>query len=348
VLKFHLIDYDRAPWQLLDQFEDRNVFQLQQWIAFLADTQNATPVLAELRDGTSSLGFFTGLVFRRMGMRILGSSFPGWTTPYIGFNLCPGVLRIDALRALETFAFGELNCMHLEICDRQFAPEDGKGQGFTCDWYQSYETDLTLSEEQLFNQMDSACRRCIRKAEKSGLQIEQASDMKFADEYFEQLKDVFAKQNLVPTYGLDRVQKLIEHLLPTGQLLLLRARDAQGNCIGTGIYPGFNKVASFWGNASFRSSQNLRPNESLHWYAMRYWKKRGARIFDWGGGGEYKEKYGVRPISIPWFRKSRYGFIETLRQGAKGIFEWKQQVLGKLKRSPKEPSKIKSAEVAGE
>lgn len=348
MLKFHALDFDRAPWELLDKFEDRNVFQTQQWIAFLADTQKATPVLAELRDGESGLGFFTGLISRKMGIRILGSSFPGWTTPYIGFNLRPGVPRIEALTALEAFAFSELKCLHLEICDRQFALDDGKGLGFVSGSYETYETDLTLTEEQLFSQMDSPCRRCIRKAEKSGVQIEQAQDIDFAAEYFAQLQDVFAKQNLVPTYGIDRVQKLIEHLLPTGHLLLLRARDSEGNCIGTGIYPGFNRVASFWGNASFRASQNLRPNEMLHWSAMRYWKKHGVQIFDWGGGGEYKEKYGVRHVFIPWLRKSRYGFIEPLRRGAKGLFDMKQQVLGKLKRSANKPAKGKVAEVASE
>jgi hypothetical protein len=347
VLKFHPIDFDHAPWEKLDQFEDRNVFQSRQWINFLANTQKATPVLGELRDGADSLGFFTGLIVRRMGMRILGSSFPGWTTPYIGFNLRPRIPRIDALRALEAFAFSDLKCLHIEICDRQFATDDGKTLGFLSNAYESFETDLTLSEEELFNRMDSPCRRCIRKAEKSGVKIEQAHDKEFAAEYFEQLKDVFAKQNLVPTYGLHRVTKLIECLLPTGNLLLLRARDSEGNCIGTGIYPGFNKVASFWGNASFRASQHLRPNEILHWSAMRYWKKRGVQIFDWGGGGAYKLKYGVRPIAIPWLRKSRYGFIEPLRQGAKGIFDIKQHVLGRLKGSNK-PAKEKVVEVASE
>jgi len=74
----------------------------------------------------------------------------------------------------------------------------------------------------------------------------------------------------VPTYGVDRVRALIRNLHPTGRLLLLRARDPEGKGIATGIYPGMNDVAQFWGNASFRSGQQWRPNETLHWYAMRY------------------------------------------------------------------------------
>ncbi len=74
------------------------------------------------------------------------------------------------------------------------------------EYYASYRTDLTKSEDELFNGMDSACRRCVRKAEKSGVVIEEAHDPAFANEYYEQLKDVFSKQGLVPTYDLERVR----------------------------------------------------------------------------------------------------------------------------------------------
>jgi hypothetical protein len=187
-----------------------------------------------------------------------------------------------------------------------------------------------LSEEELFHGMDSACRRCIRKAEKSGVVIEEAHDLTFADEYHEQLRDVFAKQGLVPTYGVDRVRALIQHMEPTGRILLVRARDPEGRCIATGIFPGFNKIAEFWGNASFRSSQHLRPNEAIQWYVMRYWKRRGVEIYDWGGEGTYKEKYGCSLHRIPWFTKSRYSFLSKLRSEARKMFARKQRLLGWL------------------
>jgi hypothetical protein len=99
-------------------------------------------------------------------------------------------------------------------------------------------------------------------------------------------------------------------------LLLLRARDKNGVCIATAIYPGMNQVAHMWGNASVRAELHQRPNEALHWRAMLHWKNRGARLFDWGGGGTYKEKYGVEPFTLPWFRKSRFGIFELLRNSA--------------------------------
>ena len=328
-MKLYPIDINSVDWKRLDSFADRTVFQTREWLRFVGESQSAEPVVAELRQGNQILGYFSGLTFSKFGMKILGSSFPGWTTPYIGFNLVAGVSRREALEALETFAWEGLKCLHMEVSDPNFNDGDGEG-GFATEYYASYRTDLTRSEEELFNGMESACRRCIRKAEKSGLKIEEAHDLAFADEYYEQLKDVFAKQGLVPTYTVERVRSLVRNLEPGGNILLIRARDPEGKCVATGIYPGFNQIAEFWGNASFRAYQSLRPNEACHWYAMRYWKNRGVTIFDWGGEGTYKEKYGCTPYRVPWFTKSRYQILGTLRNEARNMFARKQKLLGWL------------------
>lgn len=285
---------------------------------------------AELREGASVLGYFCGLVFARFGVRILGSPFPGWTTSYMGFALESDVPRWMALQALERFAFKELGCLHFEVVDRYLTVDDGQRAGLPCRLTRSYETDLRQSEESLFSSMKGACRRCIRKAAREGVVIEEAKDEGFAVEFHDQLTEVFLKQGLVPTYGLDRVRKLITHLRPTGQLLLLRARDPDGRCIATGIYPAMNAIAHFWGSASVRAGQHLRPNEALHWHAMRYWKGQGVPFFDWGGGGRYKEKYGCFPIAVPRFSKSRVPGLGHLRDQAQRMVRGRQRLAGWL------------------
>src|ERR1700730_13222904 len=201
-MNFCLIAPHKVEWERLDRFDDRIVFQTREWVNFIAESQGATPVIASLCDSGNVVGYFSGLVFSRMGIRILGSPFPGWTTAYMGFNLLPYVRRGEALRALETFAFRDLNCLHLEVSDRFTSKEEGESVGFSCELVRTLVTDLTQSEEKLFGGMTSGCRGCIRKAEKSGVRIEQAVDEHFADDYYEQLREVFGKQGLVPTYGL--------------------------------------------------------------------------------------------------------------------------------------------------
>jgi lipid II:glycine glycyltransferase (peptidoglycan interpeptide bridge formation enzyme) len=176
--------------------------------------------------------------------------------------------------------------------------------------------------------MAPACRRCIRKADREGVRIEIAADMSFVDEYYEQLKHVFARQQLVPTYTKERVELLLHYLLPTGQLLLLRARDREGRCIATGIFPAHYDTMYFWGGASWRHDQHLRPNQAIQWFAIRYWKARNMMKYDMSGSGEYKRKYGGTAIAIPWGRKSRYRMLENFRAAAKSYATVKQHALG--------------------
>jgi hypothetical protein len=344
VVMFHLrlLEPHEIPWETLDAFDDRVVFQTREWLNFIAESQNATPVVAEIRDGQTVAGYFSGLVVRKFGLRILGSSFPGWTTPYIGFNLRADYSRSTLLGPLTQWAFRDLRCLHLEISDRCFHPGDGERERLVPSAYETYKSDLTRSEDDLFKGMDSACRRCIRKAEKTGVVVEEAHDPAFADEYYEQLKDVFAKQGKVPTYSVERVRLLLKHMLPTGRLLAVRARNAEGRCIATGLYPGMRDTAFFWGNASWRSEQHLRPNEYLHWYALRYWKARGVKLFDWGGGGTYKEKYGVEPYVVPWFYKSRYPLLTTIRNEARALFYKSQRLVGRLHGVGRRPAPVPS------
>lgn len=332
MLEFRLLTEEQVPWDRLDTLADRTVFQSREWLAFIAETQKGTTVVAELRNDAGLVGYFSGVLIRKMGIRMLGSSFPGWTTPYIGFNLLPNkITRSEAMEGLRRWAFQELGCLHFEVSDWYFRSENTLAPQLDATAYESYESDLTLPEAALFGQMDSACRRCIRKAEKSGVTIEHATDAGFADEYYEQLKDVFAKQGRVPTYDAERVRSLVRHMQPTGRVLLVRARDPEGRSIATGIYPGWNEVAYFWGNASWRSGQQWRPNEALHWYAMKYWKERGAKSFDWGGGGAYKEKYGVVPLSVPWFYNSKYRIMTTARNEARALYYRSQKLIGRLR-----------------
>ena len=330
MLKLERVDPDRVDWDALDSFPDRNVYQTREWVSFTAKTQQANPVLASVKDEGETVGLFTGLIVRPYGIRILGSPFRGWTTAYLGFNLRAGVSRRAAVEALVPFAFDRLRCMHIELRDRHLEVEDVEGIGFANSPKTIFEVDLRPSEDDLFARMTSACRRCIRKAENVGVSIEEADELEFANEYYTQLQDVFAKQSLVPTYDTDRVAELIRHLQPTGRLLLLRARNDKGECIATGIFPAMNRTMYFWGGASFREYQILRPNESLMWYAMRYWKSRGIEWCDLGGGAEYKRKYGPLEVSVPFFRMSRFAALSGARDLAKKGAKLRQAALGRL------------------
>jgi CelD/BcsL family acetyltransferase involved in cellulose biosynthesis len=332
VLTLERLEPDRRDWERMDAFPDRVIFQTREWLEFVARTQRAEPVVAALVDRGGRVGYFTGLVIRRFGVRILGSPFPGWTTESMGFNVEEGVSRREAAAALLRFASGPLRCWHVELKDRRLQAADLEGLGFARDPTLTYEVDLSDDEAAIFGRMSSACRRAVRKAEKSGVTVTPVTGAAFADEYYAQLEGVFARQSLVPTYGVERVRALIECLERTGRLLLLRAVSPDGRSIATGIFPAFNRTAYFWGGASVRADQVLRPNEALFWHAMLYWRARGMAVLDLGGAGDYKRRYGPRELWLPSFRRSRLPGLSTMRTLARAASRRRQVWLGRRRR----------------
>jgi hypothetical protein len=315
--RFERIQLAAAAWEeAWSSFPDRIVFQSPAWIAFLAETLRAEPVLAALKEGNETLGYFTGLIVRKFGMKILGSPFRGWSTPYLGFNLRPGVSRRLAAEALPDLAFRQLGCIHFEITDAHMTDSDLQGLGFTQVTHPTLEIDLTQSETALFNNLTKSCRWTVRKAEKNGVVIEEAQDAQFAAEFSDQLADVFAKQGLVSPFGATRVEAMMRHVHPTGRLLLLRARDPQGHSIATGIFPAVNRTAFYLGGASWRQYQKLYPNELLQWHAMRHWKNRGIATYNLVGNKDFKQKFGGHETSVPMFYQSKYRWLGRLRASA--------------------------------
>jgi CelD/BcsL family acetyltransferase involved in cellulose biosynthesis len=336
-LSLKRIAVSSREWDRMDAFPDRVVFQTREWLEFLRRTQGAEPVVAAVVDDGEHVGYFTGAIFRRFGLRILGSPFPGWTTESMGFNLTDGVDRRRAAAALIPFAFRGLGCVHLELKDRRLDTDDLGALGFSSDPTLTFEIDLSDSEEAIFGRMSSACRRAVRRGAKLGVTVEQASGTAFADEYYAQLLEVFGRQSLVPSYGVERVRALISCLEPAGRLLLVRARSAEGVPIATAIFPAFNGTAYFWGGASVREHQALRPNEAIFWYAIRYWRDRGVTVLDLGGGGEYKRKYGPREVRVPHFRASRFRGLPVLREVARRVSEQRLALLGRRRRAQEVP-----------
>jgi hypothetical protein len=339
--KFERVGFDAVMWEkVLPTYADANVFQSAAWIRFLAESQRAEPVLAALKEGDEVLGYFSGLIIRKFGLKILGSPFRGWSTPYMGFNLRPAIPRGVAAEALKEFAFRKLGCIHFEVVDLHMKPEEAGGLDLMHELRPSLEVDLTQSEDTLFGNMTKSCRWTVRKAEKNGVTIEEARDESFADDYASQLKDVFDKQGMVPFYGADRVRALIKHVAPTGMILMLRARDPEGRCIATGAFPAMNQTAFYWGGASWREHQKLYPNELLQWHAMRYWKQRGMKVYNLVGTIEFKQKFGGRETTVAMVGKSRYRVISRLRSSVPRLARaavrlgWKIKSIGKRDKPP--------------
>ncbi len=300
---------------------EATVFQSRAWLDFLAESQGCRPVVADVLDGDRIVGRFTGATVRRLGVPLLGSPLPGWTTSYLGFDLALGVDRVEAADALAGHAFGPLGCWHVELLDRWLTAPQARDAGYVVDddrWLHGYELPLDTGAD-LFAGLSSSARWGVRRAGRHGVRVS-AVDVgdggergRFVADYHGQLTEVFARRGRRVPYGPDRVDALLRHVGATGNVLALRA-TVDGDCVATGVFPFDARAAYFWGGASSGEGRRVLANDALLWAAIDRARASGQRVFDFGGGGSFKAKFGGSALDVAWVRRSRWPVVEAARR----------------------------------
>ncbi|MDP4201311.1 MAG: hypothetical protein Q8861_01330 [Bacteroidota bacterium] len=317
------------PWDLLDKSEDQNIFKTREWLVFLQKTQQAEPCVIEIYDNGNRIGYFVGENFRKV-IKIVASPFEGCSTGFQGLNMLKPITAAERVKIYESlilFLFRTKQCLFFQATDWQMSVEDLTHSVLQYEPVTGYSIDLTQSEDLILRDFNESSRKNVNKSVRRGVLLRQAENPeKFVDDYYRQLQDVFCKQGLKPTYSKDRVVALVDTLYPTGNLLLLESLSPEGKSIATGLFLGKNKFSSAWGQASYKDSHSLFPNEAMWFEAMRYWKNAGTTVFELGGGGEYKKKYGGVPYVKPRLVATKYQALHSLKQLAKRSYYFTRKV----------------------
>lgn len=311
------VEPDEFDWCDLERYGDRNFVQSREWLEFLISENKGEPVFGVLEAAGRECGFFVGLIVRRLGIPILASPFPRWDTPFMGFMLEPGRSRRAALAALPQFAFEQCGCEHVVVTDPYLGPADAERCGFEISSTLHHVTDLSGGPDELRGLLSKSVRRYARQAQRNGLVVEEGRPEGFAEEYYEHVLDVFNRQGLPPPHSLEHVQRLVDACYPSGNLLLLRVLDPDGNSIATAISMGVNGLAYGWGTASKASGWHLHPNELLFTHELFAWQERGATEFDWGPAWNYKPKYGATEVTRWHMHRSRRAWMRLGRHIAR-------------------------------
>lgn len=304
------------------------VFSTFEWIEFLEKNQKATPLILELKeeDNGQILGYFVGLIIKKAGIRILGSPFDGWLTPDMGFIRIKDLNINEALREVAKYAFRKKRCWYVQINDKNIK-EDELDNSIKYIPGRIVYLDISKSQDEILNNFKKNGRRDVRAFYRKGARIEKVPfDKRFADIYYEQLIDVFAKQSLEPFYDKQKIYDLAEAFTDKQDCVLaLMAFNEDDKCIATLLSFGLGDWAYYLGAASFREYQKLLPNEGLFWEFVKYWNEKGIKHLDLVGYREYKMKYNPDLVSSPviyfekipgmlWMKKKARNIIMKVRK----------------------------------
>lgn len=332
---FRFLDFDSLKYNnLFIDFPYRSIFTTTEWLAFIDEDQRGlTPVILEILKGETLVGYFCSFLFKRAGLTIIGSPFRGWSTCYMGFDLKPDIDVFSVLPFLKEFLFKNYSCHFIEIVD----PNISLDRAIIHRYYARPEGTLLLeinkTDQELFKVFKVDCRNYLRQFEKRGAIIEIAPPSAlFVEDYYEQLKDVFAKQHMLPTYSLDKVKLLVSTIASENILCLKVFTPDHSLCIASSIFLGYNGVFYFWGCASLREYQKFRPNEYMIWTAIQYWRDKGYKLFDMVGIRDYKRKFGSFESSYTRIIMSRYKILIYIRDWAERLYFFRLNVKFKIKK----------------
>lgn len=140
--------------------------------------------------------------------------------------------------------------------------------------------DLAQPEEQMLARMRSSTRQNIRKGERAGTVVRKGDRQDLAA-VGELLEATAARQGFVAA-DEEYLAVLFDELDPLGQCALFIA-EADGLPVATILLVAFAGRVVYKRGGWSGTHGEWRPNESLHWAAMRWAKEQGFREYDLDG-----------------------------------------------------------------
>ncbi|MCE5308729.1 MAG: GNAT family N-acetyltransferase [Acidobacteriales bacterium] len=237
------------------------------------------------------------------------------------------------MKASVRFLERELGVCHLELITPSLDGTVMRGLGFIGHPLFTYRVPLFPDQpEQVLVNMDKKTRNQVRKAQKLNLVVRMRDDPPFVDEFYSQMKDVFARRGKSVPFGRDRVGSCFRHMQAAGNLLALSVHMPRTQqCIASGIFFVEGRELTLWGWTHRHEFGWYCPTEILTWTAMQKGMTVGCTTLDMSGGGEAKAKFGALPDqgNYRWMR-SRYKAIRVLREMAGRTYRMKQKWIGRV------------------
>src|SRR5688572_23107710 len=162
--------------------------------------------------------------------------------------------------------------------------------------YFNHSVDLRKTPGQLFDSFSEANRRAIRKAQRSGVKVEMATDIEALSTYY-QLHCLSRKSFGLPPQPWRLFQAMYHHVLKQNLGFILLARH-EGRTIAGAVFCHSGNHAVFKFGASDRRHQPLRPNNLILWEAIQRLGVKGIETFSLGRTSLAND--GLRRFKLSW------------------------------------------------
>lgn len=167
--------------------------------------------------------------------------------------------------------------------------------------YWGHQLRLDCAEEELWRNVEPACRRSIKKAERAGLTIELSQSLE-ATRAFHRLLEMTRRKHGVPPQPFSFFQSLQRHALAQNQGCIVLAKKGS-TAIAGAMFLHFRQNSLFKYGASDPDFQQLRGNNLVMWHAVQWHLRKGFKNIDLGRTSLSNE--GLRAFKRNWGASER-------------------------------------------
>ncbi|HEX9933780.1 MAG TPA: GNAT family N-acetyltransferase [bacterium] len=174
-----------------------------------------------------------------------------------------------------------------------------ESQGYRCRAYLNYIIDLTLGPDRMAETFSSSCRRNIRKAQASGLEVLEASTIDDLSVFYGLIRKTYARVKVAHA-KFSLFEQAFGRLQSQNQVRFFLAYLGD-RAVACRVAFFYKDCVTDWYAGADPEFLKACPNEYLVWHILQLASRMGYRTFDFGGAGYPDEPYGVRDF------KARFG-----------------------------------------
>lgn len=310
-----------AEWnELVDKSDHSKIYHLRQWGTLLEEVHGHRLMYLQEDTGILPLAYIKSAIF---GNRLISVPFADYGGPCADNNQTAEKLIMRCEEAAKELCidFIEIRCP-----DSQYFDTLNKCGFQRRDDYLTFMLPLDRKIEELWKNIGSRKKKQVRKAERSGIQIMEATseaDLKaFYLLYQKTMKKLGSPPQ--PYKFFDRIWHLF---YPQNMRIFLARYEAE--CIAAKLVFLHKNVIYQAYKASLKEYLQLRPNDLLQWHLIKWGNDHGFTCVDFGRSREnegtvlFKKQWGGQLVSMPYFYKFyngelnerqevRYGWISRL------------------------------------
>lgn len=301
----HYPDWD----SLLTGKTESSFFHTSAWARVLHETYGHKPFYF-CRMGS---GHLQGLL-AVMEVSSLWTGLRGVSLPFTDY--CPVISgEVDSAEALYQAA---MECGHRRgwrYLESRYGGNGWPGSTPSLGFY-NHVVQLDQGPEMLWKQLDDGLRRGIRKAERSGLQVDFNESLQAMKEFYF-LHCLTRQRHGVPPQPFRFFNNIVRHVLSKGQGFIATARFGQ-RPVAAAVFFHHGRESIYKFGASDFSLQQLRANNLMMWTAIKRLASQGFATLDMGrtsltneGLRRFKLAFGASEKKLNYFKYSfgQGGFV---------------------------------------